>query len=334
MNSGSEYNNNNDQSKFNKIQYERYYTWFFPVIWNRALVRMATCNGRFKLENVEISPRFRDTMMRYTAFHTSPELIDFCQTRTPSTLQLGAVLPDYDVPITSSQDPDRGKRERAKLLMDAGVTIGKGPFILDVDISDFDRTGICTCKKEVVCDACWYTFAPTVRNVTEYLLKDVYGFKGVFAVFSGGRGIHYWVMDNRVIDLGPDARSVLFDTIQTRVQFDPHYQVLMDKFLRPAFMENKMLSGNNKYPSDDEIFRRLYPKYDRAVSVNAYHLKKLPLMLHQTTRNICLVLPSLADQHLFKPSTHSIKSVDVTLNEIERHVARIEMALNEAKNET
>ncbi len=299
-----------------KYQYDRYYKHFFPLIWTRVLCPLATCNGRFKLKDVEISPRFADRMMRYHIFETSDDVVTFCQKNEPCTLQLGAAMPSCKT------------REQAKALMSAGVSHGKGPFVLDIDISEFDRSGICDCDRRVVCDVCWNTFAPSIRNVTEYFLKDVFGFKGVFAVFSGGRGIHYWVLDERVISLGPDGRTVLFDCIATRLELDPHYELIMERFLRPAYKSNELLVQG---VSDAVILSRLYPRYDRAVSVTAYHLKKMPLLLHQTTRNLCIVLPPLHKQHEFKVSTHSLKPDNITVSSIENNIIGIELALKELK---
>nr|XP_027206386.1 DNA primase small subunit-like [Dermatophagoides pteronyssinus] len=66
-------------------------------------------------------------------------------------------------------------------------------FIIDIDIDDYDIVRTC-CKGKTICGKCWVLMKICTKVLVK-LLTEHLGFTEVFIVYSGNRGLHFWVFD-------------------------------------------------------------------------------------------------------------------------------------------
>eukprot|EP01060_Flectonema_neradi_P037618 TRINITY_DN7622_c2_g1_i2.p1 TRINITY_DN7622_c2_g1~~TRINITY_DN7622_c2_g1_i2.p1 ORF type:complete len:441 (+),score=82.79 TRINITY_DN7622_c2_g1_i2:54-1325(+) len=88
-------------------------------------------------------------------------------------------------------------------------------LIFDIDASDYDDIRVC-CKDKKMCDQCWEFMISGVR-ILNRLLTETFGYKHLLWVFSGRRGIHCWVSDEKARMLTNDQRAAIARYIQVHV---------------------------------------------------------------------------------------------------------------------
>lgn len=309
----------------------RYYEIFFPKLLTEGLLRFITCNNLFTLEECELAPRYvhqtsgADMMQRHLIFRTGDELSAFCIRHKPHNVQIGGVLP-----LIPNSTDDKSNRETARALIKTGLCTAYGPLILDIDVNDYNRTGVCDCTGAVCCNRCWTVFIETARRVCRYVLQTVYGLRGIFEVFSGRRGIHIWCVDKRVCKWSNDERASFvtrFMAIQTAHDF-VRTHVLCD-ILRPA----AALYFPTLHMEEQEIFNLLFPRLDAEVTKSASHLKGMPLSLHHATGYIRITLPPLdhAKGHVFDLTRNCCKPSSMSYATMRLFLKPIIDALNETQ---
>jgi DNA primase catalytic subunit len=267
---------------------KRYYDWLFPIV-APTLVKLVTQNGKHPLQNVVIIPRWTskegETIMgKWQPFYSCEELIKFGQDKKPDSFQLGGVFHSVPTP-------------EVRQLNKNGITTAMGPVVLDIDINDYNRDGVCDCgDAHKMCNTCYLTLLQPAQRCLDYLLKQVYGFKKVFHVFSGKRGMHTWILDDRVWEWTREQREVFLKSISV-----DSITIKKDKTVQTAFF---------KRPAFD--IDPHYPVFDRAVTEDQTHLKKLPLMMHQDTLNISFLFPDVDSGMNFSMDHHCMKPNDVS----------------------
>jgi len=272
----------------------RYYTDLFPLIWP-VLERFITVDGQYLLRQCELSPRWegeQTVMGRSVTFKTGKDVIEYCQRTMPDTLQFGGILPDFDV--------ETGSRIKRNREMCAEITSGYGPIMIDIDMNDFDRKGICLClDKKVVCNTCFTLLGKCTRDVIHYWVEQVFGMSDIIDVYSGKRGLHLWICCDRAMNMTKVERKTFIERIA---------YPLMNEGITDDIYRKILLPIAKTYPAvftelgKESLMKRLYPKVDVNVSTDACHLKKLPLMPHQHTRFISIILDPV---RLFLPEEHS-----------------------------
>lgn len=163
--------------------------------------------------------------------------------------------------------------------------------VIDMDMdSDFhNRSKMCACGiARKVCDTCWAVFMDSALQVLNCIL-DFFEFKARFAVFSGRRGFHIWILDERCFFWNQQQRASFIDAIQRPVKGSALDRAVR-AILNPLFEKYKhMLVVPEGIPPADQCML-LYPCLDRAVTADATHLHKLPLTIHTETLNLCSVI--------------------------------------------
>ena len=88
------------------------------------------------------------------------------------------------------------------------TTIG-AELVFDIDISDYDDVRVC-CKGKNACDNCWL-LVKSAAQLLEVRLRSEFGFKHTVWVFSGRRGVHCWVLDDKAFSLPNEHREAIVD---------------------------------------------------------------------------------------------------------------------------
>ena len=86
-------------------------------------------------------------------------------------------------------------------------------LVFDLDLTDYEFLELETPDGDVYADACdraWCVCAVGIF-VLQWLLKNAFGFQEFVVVYSGRRGVHLYVCDDRAMDLPDDARGAITD---------------------------------------------------------------------------------------------------------------------------
>lgn len=84
------------------------------------------------------------------------------------------------------------------------------PLVFDVDISDYipHVIRLCGCSDpKSVCNGCWVQIMRPAMCEAQRYLRDFLRFEEVMFVFSGRKGFHIWVTDERVWSWSLEARQ-------------------------------------------------------------------------------------------------------------------------------
>lgn len=248
------------------MESESYFNRFFDPLWRSGLSKLVTCGNIFSLNQCELSPRYDEkNMQRNTRYHTDNDLIADMRKKHPAGLQMGAIFPR-----TIAKNFDYTLAD-LRAIVKQGHQTALGPLVIDIDITDYgSRIGICQCgERDPVCQLCWDHFIEPAREVTHYLLQSVWQFKKVLTVFSGKKGVHFWIYDERVLVWTDEQRTTFINSIRNRPPrgHEHHiYQIL--------------LKGDESR----------YPKFDANVTKQVGHLKGLPLTIHHKTGYFRIIL--------------------------------------------
>lgn len=192
------------------------------------------------------------------------------------TIQIhgGATRMHRHVYVRDEIDLRRVVRSRNVLRIDIGA-VGCGSwkeFVIDIDISDYDKHGVrdaireCVCNREAseICAHCWKILADA-HDVCDKVLEEKFGFTQRLWVFSGRRGIHCWVSDRVALYMSDKVRTSIIGVV-----------------------------------SSSSAAGKISPRVDIKVSEKASHLLKSPFSLHPATGNVCVPLCG-TDIRLFDP---------------------------------
>jgi hypothetical protein len=306
-----------------------YYDNVFPNIVF-SLVRMVTNNFKYDMSRVEFVPRWEidgsgTVMNRDIVFRTPQDLITYCQTKLPHSLQVGGVMPGRR-PFEGATDSE--SRQRDRLDIKRGLAVAFGPLVIDIDMDDYDREGVCACGKDkTMCEVCYATYIYVARQViVEYWLERVFGFTKIVQVYSGKKGIHIWVCCERAFNMSDTQRRSLLERIARPMRSDGHVDEIYKLYLRPMFLATPTLVEKDKTCSLEKVFFYLYPRIDMNVGASAAHLKKLPLLPHQETGRLSIPLTGL--EHNVPLKQVQISAGGIGPEELDMYMSCINYALN------
>jgi len=135
----------------------------------------------------------------YTRFKSFPDLESFTKEvkrLVPHKIDIGAV---YNVP------------PRERLSFSKTFLPQSKELVFDIDLTDYNDIRTC-CSGDSVCDKCWI-FMTIAIKVLNRILKVEFGFKHILWVYSGRRGIHCWVCDERARKLSSEMRRAIAEYI-------------------------------------------------------------------------------------------------------------------------
>lgn len=148
-------------------------------------------------------------------------------------------------------------------------------LVFDIDLNDYaqirTRTQCCECGAErKACRQCW-VFIRSAMRIVDFILFQLYGFERRQWVFSGRRGVHCWVFDERARRMGSFARATLIEIIGSsenlrRYAPDVHWKLFNCEsyynHFRDTYTQNEswLDSEDKRAFLIEEVFRPKYPK--------------------------------------------------------------------------
>jgi hypothetical protein len=297
---------------------------FFPIA-GPTLLRLATCNGQFELHQREVALEGeRPPPLRNALFYSMTEVAETMKRKKAVAIHLGPVFPahglckPYESPALDNELHKPRDIDRARFA--SGTASPLRQFVIDVDL-ERDRTCACGTQRQV-CDVCWATYMDPAQRVLELLLREWLGFRHFFKVFSGRRGMHYWVVDRRSCLLTNAERASVVEALQRPRPGDPCYDDVV----------SCLRNGSGNQGDDEALLEMLFPKIDVAVSVDAGHMVKAPLSLHAQTGNLCVLMGAVDGPHRFVPSEDTIHWTEARDVHLRGCVRQIETVLTAASS--
>ncbi|KAH6599072.1 hypothetical protein BASA50_003282 [Batrachochytrium salamandrivorans] len=136
--------------------------------------------------------------IRYQSFKGVDDLKSEIVRMCPVKIDIGAV---YNI-----------KPRDGKTVAAAAFVPLERELVFDIDMTDYDEIRTC-CRGADVCSKCW-TFMTIAIKIIHRALKDDFGFKHILWVFSGRRGVHCWVSDERARKLTVEARRSIVSYLE------------------------------------------------------------------------------------------------------------------------
>jgi DNA primase small subunit len=115
------------------------------------------------------------------------------ESQTPAKIDIGAFF---------EQEPVKGRPNKptAKEL------------VIDIDINDYDQVRTC-CQGKKCCAKCWQFMAVAITILIDSFKLD-FGFSNFLVVFSGRRGVHLWVCDEKALGLQVGQRRAVISYLK------------------------------------------------------------------------------------------------------------------------
>lgn len=153
-------------------------------------------------------------------------------------------------------------------------TVGPGVFkplerelVFDIDMTDYDEIRPC-CSGAAICNKCW-GFMTIAIKVLHYALTVNFGFSELIWIYSGRRGVHCWISDERARTLSQEARKAIVSYLEVisgggniakKVNLGrsshPFIEEVYNKILIPSF--ESMVLGDLNILADEEYRKKLF----------------------------------------------------------------------------
>ena len=133
-----------------------------------------------------------DIFVRYNSYNDESSLKRDLKSKVPGKIDIGPVF---------SHNP------KNRLAYGANFKPTERELVFDIDMTDYDDVRTC-CDAAKICPKCWPLMNCAVKVLDEGLRED-FGFEHILWVYSGRRGIHAWVCDERARKLSDEERSAV-----------------------------------------------------------------------------------------------------------------------------
>ncbi|KAI8335675.1 hypothetical protein EDC96DRAFT_450663 [Choanephora cucurbitarum] len=160
-----------------------------------------------------------DIYVRFKSFANVDELKKELERLQPVKIDIGAI---YSI-----------KPKDKKTVSESAFKPLEKELVFDIDMTDYDEIRTC-CSGGDVCMRCW-EFMTVAMKVIDASLREDFGFQHIMWVYSGRRGVHCWVCDERARQLDNESRKAIvkfLDIIKGGNQI--HRKVKLPALLHPS----------------------------------------------------------------------------------------------------
>lgn len=164
--------------------------------------RFLSANTDNRPERTEVALEFDDSIVpykfkRYASCPTPESLRALAKSRGLVALHVGATFDD--------------SANRARANSTRVSTVGK-PLVFDLDVQDIPI--VRREKKDMAANDRWTGAVIGVARVLKAALEQIFGYEHFLCVYSGRRGCHLWVLDERAFHLTDEARRAVTEMLR------------------------------------------------------------------------------------------------------------------------
>lgn len=123
-------------------------------------------------------------------------------------------------------------------------------------MNDYDDVRNC-CQGKKVCKKCWKLLVVAIE-ILRVTLEEDYDLHNFMYVFSGGRGVHIWVCDERARKLKDPVRRALIDYLELVHGNDKADSMLSDNVLKPIEKFIGLFGNNKNLVYDRDALKKYY----------------------------------------------------------------------------
>lgn len=175
-----------------------YYKYIFPYgpycQWLHYNSQISEVHGIFNLREFSFTLQ-NDVYVRYQSFLNKQEFEKELMKMNPCKIDIGAI---YNHP-----PKDRNRYHSGTFKAQTKE------LVFDIDMTDYDDVRSC-CQGADICTKCWTLMKIAIRIIDE-ALRDDFGFRHILWIYSGRRGVHCWVCDDKARKLSAHARSAIVE---------------------------------------------------------------------------------------------------------------------------
>ncbi|RUO96978.1 hypothetical protein BC936DRAFT_141183 [Jimgerdemannia flammicorona] len=139
-----------------------------------------------------------DVYIRYNSFQDADELRKEINKLQPVKIDIGAIY--------TARPKDK------KTIRPQAFQPVEKELVFDIDMTDYDEVRTC-CSGGNICEKCWEFMTISIRIIDAALRED-FGFSHLLWVYSGRRGVHCWVCDERARKLTNDSRKSIVQYLE------------------------------------------------------------------------------------------------------------------------